>query len=241
MSAAGPRAVVSVRVYREATIGKLSTAFAADDLDVDEFERRVTAAHRAETLEALDALVADLPPGQGPSQAAPAPSTALAPASDAAPSTGLVVVERGPATRTLVAVMGGNERGGRWAVPRTLRSFTLMGATQLDFREAELQPGENLVRIFSVMGGVDIIVPPEVAVDMDGVAIMGAFEHLDRAPVNRDPAAPFIRITGFVLMGAVDVQTRLPGESARDARRRKKAEAKALRKSAEIRRQLPGK
>ncbi len=37
-----------------------------------------------------------------------------------------------------------------------------------------------------------------------------------------------MRITGITLFGSVEVETRLPGESRRDARRRSKQEAKAL-------------
>jgi hypothetical protein len=39
-----------------------------------------------------------------------------------------------------------------------------------------------------------------------------------------------LRITGFALMGGVTIQTRLPGESRRQAKRRVKAEQKARNK-----------
>jgi hypothetical protein len=37
-----------------------------------------------------------------------------------------------------------------------------------------------------------------------------------------------LRITGVTLFGSVEVETRLPGESRKDARRRSKREAQAL-------------
>jgi hypothetical protein len=37
-----------------------------------------------------------------------------------------------------------------------------------------------------------------------------------------------LRITGFALMGGVSIETRLPGESRRDPKRRIKKERKAL-------------
>lgn len=42
------------------------------------------------------------------------------------------------------------------------------------------------------------------------------------------PAAPTVRISGFALMGGVEVLVRYPGETSRDARRRMKEERKRL-------------
>jgi hypothetical protein len=221
------RLAVSLRAAREVTIVRLSEAFASDDLDVDEFERRVSLAHKAAQLEELEPLTRDLPAPVGP---APAPSTAL--------------VVRATAVRpsqNLVAIMGGADRRGRWSVPKKIRVFALMGGVSLDFREAEFGPGVTEVHVVSLMGGADIVVPPGLAVDMSGFAIMGGFEHLDRTSPERDPDAPVLRISGFAMMGGVGVSTRLPGESASEARRREKQEKKAARLAHRENRQLPGK
>jgi hypothetical protein len=224
-------ALVSVREARERTISRLSDAFSIDDLDLEEFERRISLAHRAESLQELEPLVADLP--------VPSATSALVPASP----TMAVTVRRagtGRHSQTLVAILGGTVRKGRWSVPRQIRIVSVLGGTQLDFREAELEPGETHVVVFSLMGGCEIIVPPGLAVDMDGISIMGGFEHLERAPLHRDPDAPYLRVSGFVCMGGVNITTRLVGETERDARRREKAERKALRAADRERRQLRG-
>jgi hypothetical protein len=228
-----PTAVVSVREARERTISRLSDAFAVDDLDLEEFERRIGLAHRAESLAALEPLVADLP-------AASDASTALVPSGSS--STALTVRAPGTGRRsqTLVAIMGGTQRKGRWSAPQRMHVISVMGGTMLDFREADLAPGETTVYVFAVMGGCEIIVPPGLAVDMDGISIMGGFEHLERSPAHRDPDAPYLRVTGVVAMGGVNITTRLVGESERDARRREKAERKALRQEERDRRQLRG-
>ena len=41
--------------------------------------------------------------------------------------------------------------------------------------------------------------------------------------------APSLRITGFAMFGGVSIETRLAGESGRDARKRDRREARALR------------
>src|SRR5438105_1615599 len=75
--------LVAVRDARERIIATLSDAFARDDLDMDEFERRLGIAHRTDSLFELEKLATDLTP-----VAAPALSTALVPHRAAALSAG---------------------------------------------------------------------------------------------------------------------------------------------------------
>jgi hypothetical protein len=93
------------------------------------------------------------------------------------------------------------------------------------------------------MGNLEIIVPPTLATDVDVSSFMASVEARHRAPAEPDPQRPLLRVTGSVLMGNVEVRTRLPGESQWGARRRerreRRAERKALRKAE--RKALPGK
>ncbi|PRC59364.1 hypothetical protein C6A85_23795, partial [Mycobacterium sp. ITM-2017-0098] len=60
------------------------------------------------------------------------------------------------------------------------------------------------IRSYSIMGGQTILVPPEVNVDVRGVAVMGSFDH----SVDGDgaPGAPLVRISGFSLWGSVGIK-----------------------------------
>ncbi len=118
--------------------------------------------------------------------------------------------------------MSGSERKGEWTPPRRLYTVVVMGGADLDFREARMPPGVTEVYVGTLMGGVDILVPPGLAVETHGFGFMGAVEGVDQAGVDRDPDAPHLVIKGFACMGAVEVAIRLPGESARDARRRRR-------------------
>ncbi len=85
-----------------------------------------------------------------------------------------------------------------------------------------MPPGVTEVHVVALMGGVDILVPPGLAVETHGFGFMGVVEGVDQAGVDTDPDAPHLVIKGFACMGAVEVALRLPGESARDARRRRR-------------------
>jgi hypothetical protein len=74
-----------------------------------------------------------------------------------------------------------------------------------------------------------LIVPPDLPVETNGIAIMGGFAHASEEPHDStDPNAPRLRINGLALMGGVDIQVRLPGESAGAARRRKRQQRRQL-------------
>lgn len=194
-------------------IAALTDSFAQDLFDVDEFDRRIDLAHRATSIAELDELVKDL---------APSKQTALVPG----PSEEMLA--NWPAKRAMRAIMGGFEKKGRFNVARKMSVTCFWGGGSLDFREAQFAPGVTELRVFALMGGVEIIVPPWLDVECDGTAIMGGFEEPERGHGEHASGRATLRITGFAMMGGVSVETRLPGESRRDAKRRMKSERKAL-------------
>jgi hypothetical protein len=218
-------APIALPERRQQVIDRLTEDFARDILEVDDFEERVDQAHRAGTIEALEKVVADLAPLEANARPL-APDRAVELHAQRVPAAALATNRA--EKRWAVAVMGGLERKGGWRVPHKLRVLCFMGGAQIDFRDVVLPPGVTEVRLFCIMGGCEIIVPPDLAVECDGIAIMGGFEQVDRAPSTTDPDAPLLRVTGLALMGGFSIATRLPGESARQAHKRKKREEREL-------------
>lgn len=99
----------------------------------------------------------------------------------------------------------------------------------LDFRDASLGSGVTTLDVHVTMGNVELILPPWLAIDVDVSSVFGSVEERHRMPREPDPASPSVRVTGRVWFGSLEISTRLPGESGRDARRREKRERKALR------------
>jgi hypothetical protein len=237
-----PESHGSPPVERDRIIEALCEHYARDRLEMEEFERRVDRAHRARTREELRGLVADLPSldagpvarrgaeGQGAGGAVAPRPTDRAPSRPELPG-GMVDPARVPDRQTEMAIWSGRVRKGAWIPARKIRAFALMGGVELDFREA-LFSGEPIhVHAGAMMGGVDILVPPGVRVETDGFAFMGAFEEDTEVGGVAPADAPLIRVSGFAFMGAVEISSRYPGETARQAKRRRKEDA---------RRRLPG-
>ena len=203
---------------RQRVIDQLIEHYAVENLDDLALEERLAKAVQATSVVELQALLADLPVAQIP---ASAPGTAV--------SVDVARADYVPDRQIVAAVMGGAERKGAWTPPRELVAIGVMGGAELDFREARFGPGVTEVNCFVVMGGVEIVVPPGVHVEVNGVAVMGGFASTGWAPEPPPPGAPVLRIGGFALMGGVEVHIRLPGEKAGDARRRERLERKEAR------------
>ena len=170
--------LVALRDHREQVIARLSDGYAQDLFDVDELERRLDLAHAARTVAELDALVADL---------------------GAAPTTALVVA--GPTAiddptraddKRLRVVLGSVERRGRWVVPRRLDLRVWWGNSELDFRDASIGPGVTTIEVRVVMGNLELLVPPQLAVEVDVSSIMGSVTERHRMPPELDPARPVL-------------------------------------------------
>lgn len=212
--------------YRQKAVDALCEHFAEDRLSVEEFERRLDRAHRAESAEELRKLLLDLPSADLP---VPSGSTSAGEV-DVARAKASVPASRAKERSFLLAALGGVDRKGRWIPARKTYAMAMMGGLSLDFREALLPPGVTEVWIFALMGGAEILVPPGLCVESDGIAILGGFEHREEALTTSDPNAPVLRIRGLCMMGGVDVNIRYPGESNRDAKRRRRHESRAHRK-----------
>lgn len=173
----------------------LSDHFAEDRISVEEFERRLELTFKATTVDAVRAQLAGIATG--------APESGVAPYAPA-PAYVESQVER-KATKTMLAVMSGVVRRGRWNVPKSLNIIAVMGGVDLDMHEARLGR-ETHINVFAFMGGAEIKVPADVRVECEGTAFMGGFDDRTSEPAYPGPNAPVIRITGFAFMGGVEVK-----------------------------------
>lgn len=182
---------------RREVIDRLSDAFAEDELDVAEFERRLAEAHRAEESAALDATV------RGLKQRTMGPETALA----VAPKTTAPAIMEAP--KQVRVLLGSITRGGAWALPKRVEVNAVLGTAVLDLRQASLGPGVTELEVKATFGSIEIIVPPHFAVEVDGTAVLGSFDHLERAPASPGPQTPILRVVGRAVFGSVEVETKL--------------------------------
>lgn len=201
---------------RERAVDRLRAHYVRDDIDVETYERLVDVAWAAESKAELEQLMSRLP--ALPDSEQPSASSDVAPRRTSALASPAEQKDHG----FQVSILSGSERTGSWVPPKRLHTLAVMGGAGLDFREARFAPGLTEVHILTVMGGAEVIVPPGITVETSGFGIMGGFDGHSQTVPTDDPSAPVLRIRGLAVMGGIEVKMMLPGETNRDARRRRK-------------------
>lgn len=174
---------------RETVVQTLSNHFAAGRIELEDLELRLDIAMRAQTLQDLDRALDGLDVA-----AAPAHGTALAEPP---------VIAGDRASRWSVAVMSGVKKTGRWYLAPVHRAVAFMGGGTLDLREAQFTAEVTEIRVRAVMGGFEVIVPPDLPVQVRGFGVMGAV--VDKTSPAEQPR---VIIRAFALMGGVEVKVR---------------------------------
>lgn len=177
-------AVLASDAERDHVVLLLREAAGEGRLTLEEFAGRVDLAYGARTSEELERVTRDLP------------------AQPAAP-TG----DGGTKTSTVVAIMSGADRSGRWRLDKRCRAIAFMGGCKLDLRRAELTAPDPVIRAVSIMGGIEIVVPEGIAVEVTGLAVMGG-KSVRIKDVEPLPGAPRVHVRVFALMGGVSVRSK---------------------------------
>jgi hypothetical protein len=191
---------------REQAAEVLRQAAGDGRITFDELDQRLGAAYAARTYADLTEVTADPPPPGHPPPPGPlatAPGTFPAARIGGEPGSGMSV-----------AILSGVDRGGTWVVPPRHSVVAVLGGVHLDLREARFSQREVTIDVFTLMGGVDIMVGDDVEVDVSGFGIMGGFDH--RASGPGLPGAPKVRVVGLALMGGVSVRRGQPGQDLDD-------------------------
>jgi hypothetical protein len=199
---------IALREARESAIDRLTRAFVADEVSLDEFEERVDRAYRCRTREELDALTSDLSvslrtPNEAPRVIVPARS-------DPSLETQIAIYDvtrPSPGTRT-IAVLGNTERRGPFHIEGHHAVLSVLGNVEMDLRSVDFGPGVTTLHVRAVLGNVEITVPPSLIVECTGSGVLGSFSGVNHVPVERAPDEPVLRIVGSAVLGSVEVRTR---------------------------------
>ena len=200
----GPPALRVSDADRERTAQHLRQAAGEGRLTLEELDERVEAAYAAKVGADLVKLTEDLPAASGAS------STALA--HPPAP-------KRARRRRWALSIMGGGDLRGRYRAGDKLNAVAIMGGGDIDLRETIFDEPEITITAVAIMGGIDVIVPAGVEVELSGLAIMGGNDSRVSAQ-SLPPDAPRVHVRAFSLMGGVCAKLKRADRKALEARER---------------------
>lgn len=185
---------------RELVADRLREAAGHGRLTMDELEERLELAYSARTYAELEPLTRDLP-AAGTTAPLPAAATGTAPAR----------VGGTPGRSWSIAIMSGSTRRGRWVVPRRYNAFAFWGGVVIDLRDAGFAEQETVIRANAVMGGIEIIAPPDVDIRVEGIGLMGGYDDITSSQLEPPPhGAPIVRVTGIAFWAGVSVRRKVP-------------------------------
>lgn len=188
---------IPIERLREQVIDQLKGNYAHNNIVIEEFERRLEIATASEDRYELLKVVQDLPAVQ-PSGEYPDQEWSQQP--------GNVTLNLGRVREedSMVAVFSGVDRKGLWRPARSSKLLALFGGMDIDYSRAYMPPGETYVDAMCVFGGVDIIVPEGMNVEVHGVPLFGGIEN--KTTGEYIPGAPTLHIRAFVLFGGMEIK-----------------------------------
>jgi class 3 adenylate cyclase len=195
---------------RERVVEVLKVACSHGRVTLDEFSERVEAAFRAVGLQDLSSVLADLPHPFGPDLSGVLVAGSSAAAATPVPVPPTVPDTRAgrPVTRWTVSVMGGSQRKGRWRLREKTNAVAVMGGCLLDMRNAEVEGPGIVIKAVAVMGGIEIVVPEGIEVELSGIAVMGGKDARRVKDTPALPGAPLIQVKAFAFWGSVTVRSK---------------------------------
>lgn len=118
----------------------------------------------------------------------------------------LVPQEIVPAVRGVTAFLSSQVRAGDWILPRLFRAVAFFGDVKIDLTSAHFGAGTSRIELMVILGSVTVLVPPDVRVECDGDAIIGAFDMQGQKWSTPVAGAPTIHVTGTAIVGSVEVK-----------------------------------
>jgi predicted membrane protein len=90
----------------------------------------------------------------------------------------------------------------------------VLGSVEIDLRDASIGVGLSVIEAVSVLGSIEIIVPPEIAIECDGDALLGTFALEYEGRVNTALAGGdrTVRVIGSAYAASVTVRVKGPEE-----------------------------
>ncbi|MFC0446430.1 LiaF domain-containing protein [Pseudidiomarina halophila] len=185
-----------IEQVREETVDKLIVNYSRAIISAEAFERRLDEAMATDIHQELVDLVADLPLEADTSyddkkERSFTPNYAASGESD---------------DDKLISILGSNVREGQWLVPKKIIVVDVLGSAKIDFTDAVFQHQHIEVNVTNVLGSLEIFIPENVNVTTRMFNIIGSSEN--HAPSMAGRQAPQITITGWSLLGSVEVSVK---------------------------------
>ncbi len=183
--------------YRDKIIRRLETAYAGNKIELEEYERRLDLAYKAEFIEDLEVLVHDFPGNQQ--------------------SGGRDVTNdldkdiSGADDNTKIALIGDQHLTAEDFSNKSIHSLSILGDVNIDIRRFRHCEEPIRIKISSLIGDTRIIIPRGMKVKNRLMSLLGDYELVRNDDENLQ-AAQFEEsegtciLEGFLLLGDISIR-----------------------------------
>jgi hypothetical protein len=176
---------------RDRTVALLSDAYARDLLTMREFELRMEAVYRADSVRDLDRLTTDLPHIGNP---------------EAQLASGLL----GGARQSLAATFSAVEDVHITVMPTLFELRAFFGSIELDLRHTIFHAGITEIHIDATVGNIELVLPAHVVIERHGEFVFSSYgvknKGFEPAKLYLPPDAPVVRLTGQTFMANIEIK-----------------------------------
>ncbi|KAL7530053.1 hypothetical protein ACHAWF_003226 [Thalassiosira exigua] len=97
---------------------------------------------------------------------------------------------------------------GKFTVPESIKTGHILSGDKIDLSCADFVHPVTKINACEILGGLEVIVPVGVRVQMKGIGILGGFDYRSRQgqTVGAEQDAPLVVLSGFAILGGVDVK-----------------------------------
>ncbi len=175
-----------VKYLRDKVVDQLKYSLVKNHLEIDEFEQLVKIALSTQSKSELLSLTVDLP---------------IKDKNRVEDQEKDLIIYKD--TESMISILSATKKRGMWTVPKQLKVLTVLGDSEIDFRDAQFKSDLTYLSLGCWLGDSKIIVPPGVNVVSNVKNIMGSVDCGTLGRMN--PDSPTIVIEGRVILGEFNV------------------------------------
>jgi len=102
------------------------------------------------------------------------------------------------------AILGAFKRSNDSQDFRGGEATAILGACEIDLRHASIKESDAVLDVFAFWGGIEVRVPEDWTVVLEGVPVLGGFEDKTRPPKGEGRKRLIVK--GYAVMGGVEIK-----------------------------------
>ncbi|MBM4161531.1 MAG: hypothetical protein FJ217_10585 [Ignavibacteria bacterium] len=107
-------------------------------------------------------------------------------------------------TISATAILGAFKRSNDSQDFRGGEATAILGACEIDLRHASIKESDAVLDVFAFWGGIEVRVPEDWTVVLEGVPVLGGFEDKTRPPKGEGRKRLIVK--GYAVMGGVEIK-----------------------------------